>query len=430
VAPSLSSLVFSSGVVLVDKNKPVEKLDLSKCKLVPADMNILATTLAEATPFSAAINEITISSTGSKQLSLAQADYDQARADASGPRTYTLSGLQGGADPNLNMSSLNLGSEDLQFLSTVFTSFTNFAAAIRLLNISANKCFGNYYGRHATPGQSDYSEDGWIAICDALKGTQIETLVLSDIGLTPVGLTIFSNAMSAIAAIRMVNLSANKCFGATNYGKEHDVDKDQTGWRAICQAFKGKTIETLVLSDIGAGPVAVSTLADAISDMASIRELNVLNNPGIDAEHNLDLLEQLCKMLIKIDPTRLQISGIGIGPDALKRLATLFTPGSEFTAATLNKMTLSSTGSTYSEYTPGTGPITYTLEGLQGGADPDLDLSSKNLSPADLQVVSVVFTAFPEFTAALSKVNLSGAFIEESDLVALRSAAPDVSFVH
>jgi hypothetical protein len=78
------------------------------------------------------------------------------------------------------------------------------------------------------------------------------------------------------ATMKSLNLSSNKCFGQRsrdNDGKApwvHDVDKDQTGWRAICQAFKGTTIETLVFSDIGAGPVALPTLADAISDMAAM----------------------------------------------------------------------------------------------------------------------------------------------------------------
>jgi hypothetical protein len=40
----------------------------------------------------------------------------------------------------------------------------------------------------------------------------------------------------------------------------------------------------------------------------------------------------------------------------------------------------------------------------------------------------MVFTSFPEFIAALSEVNLRGAKVQESDVVALRSAAPNVSF--
>jgi hypothetical protein len=102
----------------------------------------------------------------------------------------------------------------------------------------------------------------------------------------------------------------------------------------------------------------------------------------------------------------------------------------EFTpfSATLNSITISSTGSKHSPYAKGSGPRTYTLEGLQGGADPNLDLSAKNLGSADVQFVSVVFTSFSKFSAALSEVNLHGAKVEESDIVALRSAAPNVSF--
>jgi hypothetical protein len=126
---------------------------------------------------------------------------------------------------------------------------------------------------------------GIEALCDGLSDTKIQQLNLSDTGLSPVNLTrlanIFTSDTSFSATIRRVNLSANKCFGEKNYGREHGVDNDQTGWRAICEAFKGTAIETLVLSDIGAGPVAVSTLADAISYMAALSTVNLCDNANI-----------------------------------------------------------------------------------------------------------------------------------------------------
>jgi hypothetical protein len=167
-------------------------------------------------PFSATIDEITLSSTGSQLVKLNARKTNQAIVDASGPRTDSIKGLQGGAGPNLDLSAMNLGPADLQFLGAVFTSFSKFIAAIRLLNLSANKCFGMKFGRHATPGQSEYTEDGWTTICDALKGTQIETLDISDIGLTPSGLTKFSNAMSAIATLSTLNLRDNETIEAAD----------------------------------------------------------------------------------------------------------------------------------------------------------------------------------------------------------------------
>jgi hypothetical protein len=93
--------------------------------------------------------------------------------------------------------------------------------------------------------------------------------------------TTLAEATPFSATMKSLNLSSNKCFGQRSRDNDggapwvHDVDMDQTGWRAICQAFKGTTIETLVLSDIGAGPVALPTLADAISDMAALSEVNL-----------------------------------------------------------------------------------------------------------------------------------------------------------
>jgi hypothetical protein len=107
---------------------------------------------------------------------------------------------------SIDWSGQDLKPCDMKILAADI-EFTPFSAAIRLLNISGNKCFGNYCGYHATPGRSEYTEDGWTTICDALKCTQIETLDISDIGLTSSGLTTFSNAMSAIATLSEVNLS-------------------------------------------------------------------------------------------------------------------------------------------------------------------------------------------------------------------------------
>ena len=53
----------------------------------------------------------------------------------------------------------------------------------------------------------------WDDFCEALKGTgSVQTLVLSDIGVGPVGLTIFASVMSDIPALAEVILSKNKCF--------------------------------------------------------------------------------------------------------------------------------------------------------------------------------------------------------------------------
>jgi hypothetical protein len=144
-------------------------------------------------------------------------------------------------------------------------------------------------------------DDGLAALMTAVKGTSIKSIAGIVEGQTSInwsGQKLEPFDMKILAAdikftpfsavIRGVNLSTNKCFGSKNShpGQPrneiiHDTDKDQTGWDAICGAFKGTAIETLVLSDIGAGPVALSTLADAISDMAALSTVNLCDNANI-----------------------------------------------------------------------------------------------------------------------------------------------------
>jgi serine/threonine protein kinase len=238
----------------------------------------------------------------------------------------------------LSLAACALGPDAMSTLATALSDIVG----IRVLNLASNKCFGMHSEVpkwHATPGDPGYTEDGWNAVCESLKGTAIQKLDISDIGLTPSGLATFSNAMSVMPAMKNVNLSSNKCFGQRKQGwnEEHDVDNDQTGWHAICEAFKGTAIETLVISDIGAGPVALYALADAMSEIAS-----------------------------------------------------------------MNSLTVSSTGQMGHHQQK-----RYTLSGLQGGADPNLDLSSLNLGPADLHLLSTLLASFPNFNIAIKHVNLS-----------------------
>ena len=108
------------------------------------------------------------------------------------------------------------------------------------------------------------ADDGALeALFEALKACAMEHLDISGVELGPAGLTLLSAMLAPgtlfSAAMKSLNLSANKLFGQRSRDNDdrppyvHDVDKDQTGWRAICQAFKGTSIETLVIVDVGGG---------------------------------------------------------------------------------------------------------------------------------------------------------------------------------
>ena len=103
------------------------------------------------------------------------------------------------------------------------------------------------------------------------------------------GLTSLAKVMPDMAALSAIDLSSNKCFGdkegRDQYGNKirvHDNDKNQTGWTTFFEALEGnKTVQTLVLSDIGIGPVGLTTISKTISDMAGLKEVNLSTNFGI-----------------------------------------------------------------------------------------------------------------------------------------------------
>jgi hypothetical protein len=274
-----------------------------------------------------------------------------------------LDRLRGGT--NLDLRDTGLDPDSIRTLAELMPGM----AAVRLLNVSFNNCFGTQNKASYDPTQVhdvDKDQTGWRKICEALKGTAIETLVFSDIGAGPVALSTLAEAISDMAAVNELLLSGNPITGSRRPYKasvqggwiDAVYDTDCSGLSHLCEAMKSSAVSKLDISNCHLGPTAFNTfsqfitdnaaiislnvmknpigdkgihvicealkttgtenlnladtgmtvagltfLAADISEMAAIRELNVMNNPGIDAEHNLDLFEQLCKMLIKIDST-------------------------------------------------------------------------------------------------------------------------------
>ena len=338
---------------------------------------------------------------------------------------------------------------------TLLTSATPFRATIISLNVMKNPI----------------GDDGLAALMTAVKGTNIQTITgitegqtsidYSYQGLTPMDLKTLAADIEFTpfnATVNEIRLDLNPLTGCRfSSGKPYDqFDKTMDGFIAICEALKESSVSKLSLASCGLGPDALSTLANAMSDIAgaAMNFLDVSKN-RIDADSARALLQAIQSSKLQTivigmkDPisisvggsdtvaamTALDYSNQDIGLGELMMISSLIIP---FSAA-LDEITLSSTGSKllvlhhtarFQAEVDASGPKTYNLKGLQGGADPNLNLSAMNLGPADLEFLCIVFTTFSKFTAALSEVDLSGANIKESDLVALRSAAPDVSFVH
>ena len=97
-----------------------------------------------------------------------------------------------------------------------------------------------------------------------------------------------------------VVISGNKCFGVKQVynvrtGRDdldvHDIDSDQNGWIALCEAMKDSSIQKLGFADIGMGPVGMKTLAKTIPTIPGLIEVVLSDNPSL-VEADLDLLKQ------------------------------------------------------------------------------------------------------------------------------------------
>jgi hypothetical protein len=243
----------------------------------------------------------------------------------------------GGSDPELaKMTSLDysdqgFGPGELMMISSLVMPYI---AAVQLLNISANKCFGVRNGRHARPGETEYTEDSWTTICDALKGTQIETLDLSDIGLTPSGLTIFSNAMSAIAALNELRVGTNPAIGRAT-GVQSIREGAETGIKVekgVIANVDGRWGEVkgdpdsdndVKLTWFDDGTRSGYTKTDKLTTVAAKSDA-ILEYPGVEA---------LCTGLADTKISILDISNIGLDAVGLAKFVTLFTSLTPFRAA-------------------------------------------------------------------------------------------------
>jgi Ran GTPase-activating protein (RanGAP) involved in mRNA processing and transport len=473
--PSTAISPTAAKIKQVDISKNIRLLDLSKNKIGDEGIQVLSTALKSTgienlnladtgmgvvglTSLSDAISEMAALNSINVMKNLIGDDGLSALMTAvKGTNIKSITGIVEG-QTLIDWSGQDLKPFDMKILAADI-EFTPFRDAIRLLNVSANKCFGaNEYGKHASPDETEYNEEGWTAICDALKGTQIKTLVLSDIGLTPAGLTIFLNAMSAIAAIDDITLDGNPITGAKwnqnlngSFGgyEKHDVQMD--GFIAICESLKGSSVSKLSLAKCGLGPDAVSTLASAMSDIATALSLvNLLDNKiSSDDINALQLAAPRLSGLVfssgvvlvdKNTPVeKLDLSNCKLVPADMNILANTLAEGTPFSAA-LSQVNFSNnfflggrpanSREEYNKYGNNLPPDLYLdefralLQGMQHCNIEKLQLVNVGMGPKGVSTLAEYITDM----AALSEVNLHGAKVEESDIVALRSAVPNVSF--
>eukprot|EP01047_Picozoa_sp_COSAG01_P042757 COSAG01_NODE_3752_length_5730_cov_10.372580_1_plen_1826_part_01 len=316
----------------------------------------------------------------------------------------TLLGIEEGVT-EVNLSKKNVDPGQAKILAAELKA-SRAVAALKKVVLSNNFLFGsnvNDYG-HTVHGV-DADQSGWSALCDALPGSPVEELYVADVGMGVTGVTSLAKAMSAGAVLKKVAMSNNFLFGSRpkysngSGGPVHNIDADQNGWSALCDALPSSPLEELIVADVGMGVTGVTSLAKAISSMAVISSLALgFNRIGDKA------MIQLLDVLKDVSLTSLDISKTNCGVSTATKLAELLSKETKFKAA-LNQLTCDSTGVPARR----TGPRTYTLTVGEAA----IDLSQKNFGPADVTMLTT-WMQRPEVSAVVIEVvNVIGNAIGE-----------------
>jgi hypothetical protein len=253
---------------LLDALKPsgVTELDISKIGIGPVGVGRVADYVREA---KAALNSLTCDSTGVPFVHYVD-------RHATGPRTYTLTVGEAAID----LSSKNFGPADVTLL-TVWMKRPEVMAALASVNCSGNGLTGAVK-KNGQWNKVNSDLSGFVSLCTVLgKVTEVN---LSDCGLGPASMPELVKMFSdPSATLKKVVLSHNFIFGSKDlrmYDRTqiHDIDADQSGWTALCDALPASPVEELDVANVGMGVAGVTSLAKAISAGAALKSLTVSQN--------------------------------------------------------------------------------------------------------------------------------------------------------
>eukprot|EP01043_Picozoa_sp_COSAG02_P016994 COSAG02_NODE_760_length_17479_cov_23.555178_16_plen_1224_part_00 len=330
-----------------------------------------------------------------------------------------------------NVAHSQITNLSLQSCSIDKEAVNEVAKALSAASMTTINCLANQFG-----------DEGLAILLAAIEGTSVRSLCgltegqtvaeFSGQNLGPTDVKIMAaeyGFQGFIAAVKKITLSKNFLFGSKlkhgNWGDTvHDIDADRTGWSSLCDSFKGSSIEELILCDVGMGVNGVASLGDAIKFMAVTARLTLRGNKitasktwedydsddsDDEPEYDCDLsgLTSLCESFEQSQTlTEIDVSECSLGPNALPPLAKAMK-----LMAALNSLTVDSTGvmdEIYNEeiddYEHGQKPYTLTT------CTEIIELSSKNLGPADVALVAT-WLQRPEVSAALTSIALDGCTI-------------------
>eukprot|EP01047_Picozoa_sp_COSAG01_P045753 COSAG01_NODE_4240_length_5212_cov_12.697242_4_plen_594_part_01 len=282
------------------------------------------TAIATVIPTMAAINSLTVDSTGSPKLTRGT----WAAKEASGPRTYTLTA----GEETIDLGQKNLGPADVTLLTT-WIQRPEVSAALNSLNMSGNFPAGRISkdndGRAPWLPGKDF--DAWTAVCDAVHGSQITEWNISECYLGPDAMTILSTRLSAALEVLAVG---NNPIGSE--GGSALVAAVKTSNLKIIDIGKPLPVQepyesqTLDVSQTGMGPGQVVILSWWLTTpfSAVIARVNVLSNPiGADgADALIEAFNQNTNLrtLLGIEEgvTEVNLSEKNVDPGQAKILAT------------------------------------------------------------------------------------------------------------
>jgi hypothetical protein len=143
--------------------------------------------------------------------------------------------------------------------------------------------------QQATVSKAVYG--GIDVLCGGLQAANILILNVSKVNLNAAGLTHFTMIIHACTSLISLNLDENHLTGAssevdvssgycTPYGARVNPfdDSDLSGLAALCDAMTRSSIRKLSVAKCCIGPKAISTLAEYISDIMTLNELNLSGN--------------------------------------------------------------------------------------------------------------------------------------------------------
>jgi hypothetical protein len=206
--------------------------------------------------------------------------------------------------------------------------------------------------------------------------------------------------------VKKVTLSHNFIFGSKNehqYSTKqvHDIDADQSGWSALCDALPAAPLEELIVADIGMGVTGVTSLTKAISSMAAIKSLTVSSTGNMrdQKSYTLTVGEPAIDLSSKnLGPADVNLLTVWMRrPEVSAALASLTLRGNALTGASQNFGKLGDPWENIDSDMTGFAALCAVLGKLT-----KVDLSDCHLGPASTAELAKVFSDAKAVLASLT----------------------------